>query len=507
MHLTIEEALRIYPLSRARLVAGAGGAGRIITSVNMMDAPDVANWIKSGEMLFTTAFAIKDTPDDFLRLLQKLDERGSSGLGIKLGRYWNQIPDVVIEEANRLQFPVLELPYEFTFADQMNALVQAEIKKSTRKLYDALDKQKKLMRFAMQPGDSEHYFQRVGEILAHPIVIVGARGQILYNTCDWPEEEILRNWPWSSKFSKSRSTKGWRCTLPLIQEGECCGFLLVMPRNGTVIQEEVGLFHQAAEILSFHMDRLQDERQSVSGYLWTMALERYLQKRITPEQFTEQTQALHKDHENTAYLCVKTGLALVSNFEPSPQKSLRKIKRELIYHPLLSEFGSHHLYLGDEMVSIFTLPANLKDFTVPEFQQRIVSAFEDVHSSITPIYRSYISKPKLKLTDVLSASEECDHAKNISERLGYTRAVTLFSDLELNHLFRHIPRDILTNYSQNFLLPLFEKGEEYTKEMLRTLEAYIENEGNVGETAKELFVHRNTVLYRLEKSAICLVLI
>ncbi|MBN2980379.1 PucR family transcriptional regulator ligand-binding domain-containing protein [Cohnella algarum] len=92
MHLTVEEALRIYPLSRSRIVAGAEGAGRVIKSVNMMDAPDVSDWVKAGEMLFTTAFAIKDTPEDFLRLLQKLNERGSAGLGIKLGRYWKQIP-------------------------------------------------------------------------------------------------------------------------------------------------------------------------------------------------------------------------------------------------------------------------------------------------------------------------------------------------------------------------------------------------------------------------------
>jgi Purine catabolism regulatory protein-like family. len=500
MHLTVEEALRIYPLSRSRIVAGSEGLGRVIKSVNMMDAPDVVDWVKAGEMLFTTAFAVKDTPDDFLRLLQKLNERGSAGLGIKLGRYWNQIPPIVIEEANRLHFPVLELPYEFTFADQMNALVQAEIEKSTRKLHDALDKQKSLMRFAMQPGDSANHFQRIGDILSHPIVIVGARGQILYNTCDWPEAEVLKDWPWKPKFDKSRSPSGWRCTIPLFQDGECCGYLLVMPRHAMINREEEGLFHQAAEILSFHMDRFHDERQSVSGYRWTLVLERYLQKRITPEQFLKQTRALRKNAVGAAYLFVKTSISPKMAGEDAPHKGLRKIRRELMYHPYLSQLISHHLFLGNEMMTLFTLPSEFRDLSVPEFLQRVVAALKEVLGAATePMFRCYVSKPKLKLTDVLKASEECDHAKSISERLSFGRTVTLFEDLELNYLFQHIPPDILSGYSDNLLLPLLEKDEEYKSEMLKTLEAYMASEGNVNETAKELFVHRNTVLYRLEK--------
>lgn len=74
----------------------------------MMDCPDIADWIRPGEMLFTTAFLIKDCPGKAIELLQKLCERKSSGLGIKLGRFWSQIPQELIDEADRLQFPLIE---------------------------------------------------------------------------------------------------------------------------------------------------------------------------------------------------------------------------------------------------------------------------------------------------------------------------------------------------------------------------------------------------------------
>lgn len=498
MHLTIEEALRIYPLSKARIVAGIEGKERIIRSVNTMDAPDVTDWVKAGEMLFTTAFAIRDTPEDFLRILQKLNERGAAGLGIKLGRYWSEIPAVVIEEANRLNFPLLELPFEFTFSDQMNALMQAEIEKSTKKLHDALDKQKNLMRFAMQPGDSSQHFQQIGDILAHPIAVISARGQLLHNTSNWPESELLLNWPWSPKYQKARSASGWRCTIPLMEEGECYGFLLVMPRHASVIQEEEGLFHQAAEILSFHMDRFQDDRMSVSAYRWTSILERYLMGKMPPEAFLEQTRSISGDSAASAvYLCVMTCSEQPGGADPN--KGLRKIRRDLMYHPYPSRVSSHHLFMSERMISIFTLTEN--DMAEAGHLQQIVTAFSEVlESGTNDGFHCFISNPKFKLEELLEAYSECEKALDISSRLSYERTVTLFSDLELNYIFRHIPQDTMQKYCDNLLKPLTRKGEDYTSEMLRTLEVYFANEGHVNDVAKQLFVHRNTVLYRLEKA-------
>lgn len=49
MHLTVEEALSIYPLSEAKLIAGSKGKHRIVKSINVMDAPDISDWIKEGK--------------------------------------------------------------------------------------------------------------------------------------------------------------------------------------------------------------------------------------------------------------------------------------------------------------------------------------------------------------------------------------------------------------------------------------------------------------------------
>lgn len=115
MHLTVEEALSIYPLSEAKLIAGSKGKHRIVKSINVMDAPDISDWIKEGEMLLTTAYLIKDNMEEASALLQTLNRRGSSALGIKLGRFWDEVPEQLVAEAESLNFPLIHLPFEFTF--------------------------------------------------------------------------------------------------------------------------------------------------------------------------------------------------------------------------------------------------------------------------------------------------------------------------------------------------------------------------------------------------------
>ena len=41
--------------------------------------------------------------------------------------------------------------------------------------------------------------------------------------------------------------------------------------------------------------------------------------------------------------------------------------------------------------------------------------------------------------------------------------------------------------------------EQYETELVTTVEAYLDNDGNVAATAKQLFTHRHTIRYRLER--------
>lgn len=80
-----------------------------------------------------------------------------------------------------------------------------------------------------------------------------------------------------------------------------------------------------------------------------------------------------------------------------------------------------------------------------------------------------------------------------------TEYIQVFQTRDIMELLRFIPEEDLKNF---YLFALQGFSKIFTEEeqsLLETLSVYLETHCQISETAKRLFVHRNTVVYRLEK--------
>ena len=64
---------------------------------------------------------------------------------------------------------------------------------------------------------------------------------------------------------------------------------------------------------------------------------------------------------------------------------------------------------------------------------------------------------------------------------------------------RQIPLEDIKNYYSHALSGFSELKTDEKDSMLETLSVYLETHCQISATAKRLFVHRNTVVYRIEK--------
>jgi hypothetical protein len=76
-----------------------------------------------------------------------------------------------------------------------------------------------------------------------------------------------------------------------------------------------------------------------------------------------------------------------------------------------------------------------------------------------------------------------------------------FSELDLDRLLygRNASKSDIEEIAHFIFAPLNEQGENRDLELKRTLKAYIKNMCNLAETAKELFIHINTLRYKIRK--------
>ena len=72
-----------------------------------------------------------------------------------------------------------------------------------------------------------------------------------------------------------------------------------------------------------------------------------------------------------------------------------------------------------------------------------------------------------------------------------------YEDLGIGRLIYQLP----TTLCELFLTEVFKKGsiDELDQEIIFTIQKFFENNLNVSETSRQLYVHRNTLVYRLDK--------
>ncbi|HVD86465.1 MAG TPA: helix-turn-helix domain-containing protein [Solirubrobacterales bacterium] len=102
--------------------------------------------------------------------------------------------------------------------------------------------------------------------------------------------------------------------------------------------------------------------------------------------------------------------------------------------------------------------------------------------------------------DLYRAGSEARLAVNVGEAEGHS--MLAFEDTGAYRLLlpamSEDPAELERFYEET-IQPLATYDEQYETELVASVEAYLDNDGNVAATAKQLFTHRHTVRYRLER--------
>jgi PucR family transcriptional regulator, purine catabolism regulatory protein len=139
--------------------------------------------------------------------------------------------------------------------------------------------------------------------------------------------------------------------------------------------------------------------------------------------------------------------------------------------------------------------------------QRVRQVIEEMRTQLagrTPsgLVASGISRPVQGLSTLREAYREAKDALSIAAELGDQEKTTFYGDLKLYQFLLSLKdRNLeqLRRFYEESLYPLVEHDERKQGDLVRTLNGFFEASGNLAKAAKELAVHRNTLVYRLER--------
>ena len=155
---------------------------------------------------------------------------------------------------------------------------------------------------------------------------------------------------------------------------------------------------------------------------------------------------------------------------------------------LLAEVGRHSLAMlkgVDEEVNFTELE---------EYAKAIEMSFLTEYA--TSVYVG-ISDPRDDMLSIPEAYEEARSAINVGRVYHSNRTVFVYRNLLLERFLNDVPQDMCGNY--NAMIFNRKTARLFNDEMVHTIESFFDNSLNLSETARKLYIHRNTLVYRLEK--------
>ena len=137
---------------------------------------------------------------------------------------------------------------------------------------------------------------------------------------------------------------------------------------------------------------------------------------------------------------------------------------------------------GIEAKELDKIATNIADTLSSEFYTRVSIGISTVVDNIKDLSRAY---------------KEAQVAIEVGKVFETEKNIINYDNLGIGRLIYQLP----TPLCEMFLQEVFKEGsvESLDRETLMTIQCFFENSLNVSETSRKLFVHRNTLVYRLEK--------
>lgn len=522
MGLTVREALQMDCLARAQLVAGDRGLEREITFVNIMEVPEVVRWMKGGELLLTSGFALKGEDAAFRReLIRSLVRKEVAALGVKLGQHWQELPPELVEAADEVQLPLLLIPEDQPYMDIMLPIMEKllNLQVTQLKRYESIHN--RLLQVLLAGGDYRDLCVTLQEIVNNPTLIVDRRGQCLAGTVRDEEagagplqERTRAAWqrlgPLLARLTPNRSHY---VELPLADTVQPIGIVPVKFNNRldgalVVVQDQHPIGEETLRIMEYagpmvalvfaKENAVAEAQRQLTGDF----LEELINNTFNDEELMERRASfLHFSlKEPVAVFVIR--LSEQEDFGAVQPEEERQARKEFLWdkvREILS--GENSVMLQFKSSALIGLARVKEDRDLRRLQALLTKVVREAQENLGRKAMTVgIGRPYPGARRVSQSYREALTAVKVGEALAKDAAVWYFGDLG-PYRFLHELRGSqeMQAFHREVIGVIKSYDREHGTNLLETLACYFAHDGNLQSTAAALYVHKNTVAYRLRK--------
>ena len=270
----------------------------------------------------------------------------------------------------------------------------------------------------------------------------------------------------------------------VIYEGYTYRFVNSAGKNDCICFVEGGDSHSdnMAQLLSIflgNMKNLYDEKYDKGSFIKSIILDN-----ILPSDIYIKSNELHFSNDESRVVFV----VKFQNLSDTPPY-------EIIEQMVEGGDKSYVINISEQdVVIVREVDSDCEPEEMEAYARELITAISKNHGLKALVG---ISSVVDNLKDLARAYKEARIAFEVGKVFDIERPVISYENLGIGRLIYQLP----TTLCEMFLSEVFKKGslESLDRETLMTVQSFFENNLNVSETSRKLFVHRNTLVYRLEK--------
>ena len=473
------------------LAAGEESADAPIRWVHITELADPTPWLSGGELLLTTGIQLHG-PAEQRAFVRRLSEHHLSGLGFGTGFDHDQLPRSLVAEARKLEFPLFEVPYEMPFI----AITEKAFTRLVNEHYEVLQRgiaiHKRLEQLVIEERGLQEVTRALASVVGGAVLVLDARGHAIASSAfrraiPNEVEEAIRaevlaraDTGRAESFAPSDSSVTGRSLALPVSAGTATGpqaWLVAVSDERAPGEFERLILQQAVTVVALELMRrrvVRDTERRLAGSVLAEALtgglaNEELAMRLRPFGIHERLAVLVFDLDDA-----DGAEPLLDRMMSAQGVGALVATRDTLVCALVDA----------REVEPLSLAASMRDRLADRFGS--VRAAASRVSSVPNIRRSFHeARWALEATALGN---------------GVVPPVASYRDLGAFQLLLSLQDDeALRLYCDSVLGPIEQEEGEYGDELLRSLEAFIEENGQWERASRRLYCHRHTLRYRIRR--------
>lgn len=511
----LAEVLALPRFSDLQLLSSHSNLTQPLESVEITETPDVADFIPKNVMILTTAMIYKDDQEKLKPFIDSLKQAECTALGIKVGRFLDEISPEIVAYASAVDLPLIKIPSTQPLGGLLHEIVGYLRDSKTEQMSVAFDIQKRFSTLLMQDVDATRFIAEFAKILNAPIILLSPWQQVIahsnYFYGNQRSAEFFIKQLSKDHFQQlAQEKKIFRLQDERQENIQVAGFpirvndyfpyyLLVLSPEQIPYPISEFAIDQAILVLTFMLFKNQKIAESFE-HLKTDFLDRLLDTHQEALSKHQNWLELWKNYRliNSDYyqLAIVYGVT-----KPENETHIRyqQAEGQLIFQWLKEQLPE---ILPD--VALFKLKNQNKSILIFQSKKNdhlmiLQNLAERLQQALPITIRFALGNAYENLEDLPNSYIEASSTLEASLHAQKPATVQLFHPKGLAGLFEKIGTEDVEYFCQQQLKELAYPTEPTLQELRKTLKVFLDFNCEITKTANALYLHRNTIKYRMNQ--------